>query len=132
MRGGDGQEIDPGDLSRLVSPPGVVLVLAAEHQADVDVFVFGREHEATRLDDACNAFHNYQLTWTPERIQIGVDGRVYKVFDNPGNGDRTRWPFDQAQYLILNIAMGGDLGGAVPAQFTADQMEVDYVRVYQR
>lgn len=86
----------------------------------------------TRLDDACNAFHNYQLTWTPERIQIGVDGRVYKVFDNPGNGDRTRWPFDQAQYLILNIAMGGDLGGAVPAQFTADQMEVDYVRVYQR
>jgi hypothetical protein len=27
--------------------------------------------------------------------------------------------------------MGGTLGGAVPAAFTSDQMQVDYVRVYQ-
>jgi beta-glucanase (GH16 family) len=87
---------------------------------------------STRVADACTAFHNYQVTWTPQHIQIGVNGQVYSVFDNPGTGDRTRWPFDQPQYLILNIAMGGSLGGAVPTSFSADQMEVDYVRVYQR
>jgi beta-glucanase (GH16 family) len=87
---------------------------------------------STRVADACTAFHNYQVTWTPQHIQIGVNGQVYSVFDNPGTGDRTRWPFDQPQYLILNIAMGGSLGGAVPTSFSADQMEVDYVRVYQK
>ena len=87
---------------------------------------------STGVSDACTAFHNYQLTWNADRIQIGVDDRVYMVFDNPKTGDTTRWPFDNAQYLILNLAIGGDLGGAVDPAFTAQQMEVDYVRVYQR
>jgi len=54
------------------------------------------------------------------------------VFDNPKTGDTTRWPFDNPQYLILNLAIGGDLGGAVDPAFTTQQMEVDYVRVYRR
>jgi hypothetical protein len=29
------------------------------------------------------------------------------------------------------VAMGGSLGGAVPASFEQDQMEIDYVRIYQ-
>lgn len=87
---------------------------------------------STVLANACTAFNRYQLTWTPDRIQIGVNDSVYMVFDNPKDGDRTRWPFDQPQYLILNVAMGGDLGGPVDASFTTDQMEVDYVRVYRR
>ncbi len=33
--------------------------------------------------------------------------------------------------LILNIAMGGNLGGDVDPAFTQDTMEVDYDRVYQ-
>lgn len=87
---------------------------------------------STPLSNACGAFHDYQLTWSPERIEIGVDGRVYMVFDNPGNGDTTRWPFDNPQYLILNLAIGGDLGGAVDPAFTTQQMEVEHVRVYRR
>lgn len=87
---------------------------------------------STVLSNACTAFNRYQLTWTPDRIQIGVNDSVYMVFDNPKDGDRTRWPFDQPQYLILNVAMGGDLGGAVDTGFQSDQMEVDYVRVYRR
>jgi beta-glucanase (GH16 family) len=86
----------------------------------------------TRVADACTAFHDYQLTWSADRIQIGVDGVVYMVFDNPRTGDTTRWPFDNPQYLILNLAIGGDLGGAVDPAFTTQQMEVDYVRVYQK
>jgi beta-glucanase (GH16 family) len=87
---------------------------------------------STTLADACTAFHNYQLTWTNDKIQIGVDDTVYFEFANPKAGDTARWPFDNPQYLILNLAIGGDLGGPVPADFTPQQMEVDYVRVYRR
>lgn len=86
---------------------------------------------STALADSCTAFHNYQLTWTASRIQIGVDGVVYNTFDKPNNADSTVWPFNRPQYLLLNVAMGGALGGSVPGSFASDSMQIDYVRVYQ-
>jgi beta-glucanase (GH16 family) len=87
---------------------------------------------STLLPNACTEFNRYQLTWTPQSIRIGVNDTVYMVYDKPAISDATVWPFDNPQYLILNIAMGGDLGGAVDPGFTTDRMEVDYVRVYRR
>jgi beta-glucanase (GH16 family) len=84
------------------------------------------------LSDGCTGFHNYQLTWSADKLQLGIDGNNYFEYLNPKDGDYTKWPFDKPQYLILNLAMGGDLGGAIPANFVSDQMEVDYVRVYQK
>jgi hypothetical protein len=34
--------------------------------------------------------------------------------------------------MILNLAIGGDLGGTVDDDIFPVRMEVDYVRVYQR
>jgi beta-glucanase (GH16 family) len=42
------------------------------------------------------------------------------------------WPFDQEFYIILNLAMGGSMGGTIDPGFTSDTFEIDYVRVYQR
>jgi beta-glucanase (GH16 family) len=86
----------------------------------------------TMVPDACDAFHNYQLTWTKDRIRVGVDNVDYFEFENPKDGDVRKWPFDKPQYLILNIAVGGDLGGKVDDSIFPVQMEVDYVRVYQK
>ena len=86
----------------------------------------------TSLTDACTSFHNYQLTWTPEKIVIAVDDFKYFEYTNPKDGNFANWPYSGPQYLILNVAMGGALGGSIPASFVSDQMEVDYVRVYQR
>jgi beta-glucanase (GH16 family) len=82
--------------------------------------------------DSCTNFHNYQLTWSADEIAIGIDDIAYFVYKNPKNGNYAQWPFDNPQYLILNLAIGGDLGGVVPATFTSQQMEVDYVRIYQK
>jgi beta-glucanase (GH16 family) len=86
---------------------------------------------ATTVPDACSGFHDYQLTWTPDSLAIGVDGKVYYTYPNPGKGSAS-WPFDNAQYLLLNLAIGGDMGGAVDDAIFPVQMEVDYVRVYQK
>ena len=86
----------------------------------------------TTVADACTSFHNYQLTWTADKIVIGVDNRNYFEYINPKDGNFNNWPYSGPQFLILNLAMGGNLGGPIPAGFVSDQMEVDYVRVYQK
>ena len=85
------------------------------------------------VPDACEAFHDYRVTWTPQRIAFAVDGRDYYVFDNDGAGDAETWPFDTPFHLILNIAVGGDWGGeeGVDAAAFPQRMEIDWVRAYQ-
>jgi beta-glucanase (GH16 family) len=86
----------------------------------------------TTIPDACNEFHRYQMNWTANRITVGVDDRYYYQYSNDGSGN-AEWPFESPQYLILNIAVGGDWGGQMgvnDAIFPA-RMEIDYVRVYQ-
>jgi beta-glucanase (GH16 family) len=85
----------------------------------------------TRIADACTAFHNYQLTWTPNEILIGVDNINYFRYARNGAG-YAAWPFDFRQYLLLNIAIGGDLGGRVDDAIFPVTLEIDYVRVFQK
>jgi beta-glucanase (GH16 family) len=86
----------------------------------------------TTIPDACTAFHRYQLHWTANRIAVGVDDRNYYQYSNDSSGN-AEWPFDSPQFLILNVAVGGDWGGQMgvnDAVFPVT-LEVDYVRVYQ-
>jgi beta-glucanase (GH16 family) len=87
--------------------------------------------KTTTVADACDAFHNYQLTWSEDRVVIGVDDKNYNQLIKPKDGDYKKWPFGSPQYLLLNLAIGGDLGGAVDDRSLPQQMEVDYVRVYR-
>jgi len=85
---------------------------------------------ATELREACSAFHTYQMHWTAERIRFGIDGKTHFEYANAGTGV-AQWPFDAPQFLILNIAIGGDLGGEVDDSNFPVHMEIDHVRVYQ-
>lgn len=87
---------------------------------------------STSLSNACTEYNKYQLTWDADRITIGVNGLDYFTFSNPKNGSVQEWPFSSPQYLLLNLAMGGDLGGTIDDARLPAQMEVDYVRVYVR
>lgn len=88
--------------------------------------------KSTTVNDACDVFHNYQLYWDNEQIAVAVDDKYYFQFANDKSGDYKKWPFDHPQYLILNLAIGGDLGGAVDDSIFPSKMEVEYVRVYQK
>ncbi|WP_448660246.1 glycoside hydrolase family 16 protein [Sphingomonas sp. CJ99] len=86
------------------------------------------------VTDVCEAFHDYSVTWTPEAVEIAMDGKPYFRFDNDGKGDRATWPFDKPFRLILNIAVGGTWGGSKGIDDAAfpQRMEVDYVRYYRK
>lgn len=81
---------------------------------------------STVLTTSTTEFHNYTMEWTPDTIVFLVDDNVYHTVANSPD-----LPFDSDFYLILNIAMGGSLGGDIDPAFTQDTMEIDYVRVYQ-
>jgi beta-glucanase (GH16 family) len=78
------------------------------------------------------SFHLYQLTWTADEIKIGMDGRNYLRYRNEGKGIE-QWPFNEPQYMLLNVAVGGSWPGS-PNDSTVfpARMEVDYVRIYQK
>lgn len=88
----------------------------------------------TPLLTCSDDFHTYSLEWTPERIDIAVDGNVYFSFENDGTGDTGTWPFNRPFYIILNVAFGGGWGGAEGVDYSVlpCDMQVDWVRVYQK
>ena len=77
-------------------------------------------------------FHNYVVDWSPEIINWYVDDVKYFSFKNDNNGSES-WPFDQTFHLIMNVAVGGNWGGAkgVDDSIWPRRMEVDYVRVFK-
>lgn len=75
-------------------------------------------------------FHVYSVNWSENEISFLIDDEIYYTY-NPSTKDASTWPFDADQFLIMNVAMGGTLGGTIDAGFMESTMEIDYVRVYQ-
>ena len=71
-------------------------------------------------------FHLYSLVWNRSSLKIYIDNKLLVSLSNTSNV-----PYDNPHYLLLNIAMGGVMGGNIPASFSQDTMEIDYVRFYQ-
>jgi beta-glucanase (GH16 family) len=84
------------------------------------------------LNGVCQGFHRFQLLWQTDRVAFYVDDRFIFQYNKPVNGNSNNWPFDQPAHLLLNVAVGGNLGGSVNlATIPAMGMKVDYVRVWQ-
>ncbi|MFS4493804.1 family 16 glycosylhydrolase [Maribacter sp. 2308TA10-17] len=82
---------------------------------------------STSVPTATSEFHNYTVEWTADSIKFVVDDElIHTSFVNASDT-----PFNSDFFFIMNIAMGGTLGGAIDDAFTEDTMEVDYIRVYQ-
>lgn len=77
-------------------------------------------------------FHTYSAIWTEQCIQFYVDGKEMGSPVTRSTVLPSTYPFDQRFYLILNVAVGGNLPGDPNATTQFPQtMEVEYVRVYQ-
>jgi len=86
------------------------------------------------IPTAQSDFHVYAVEWTSDFIKGYADGTCYFTFPNDKTGNKNTWPFNAPFYLKLNLAWGGDWGGAqgvdeskLPATY-----EIDYVRVFQK
>jgi beta-glucanase (GH16 family) len=83
-------------------------------------------HGGQTISTASSAYHVYSLEWYPEKMVFKVDG-IHHYTYNPEIKNSETWPYDAAQYILLNIAIQPSIAGS----FTQSAMEIDYVRVYQ-
>ena len=89
-----------------------------------------------QIDSQVDDWHTYQLWWTPDTIKMGVDGGIndaHLTYNKPSGATNDNWPYDDPMDIIMNVAIGGTLGGDefVPSGSFNYEMYVDYVRVYQ-
>ncbi len=92
------------------------------------------------VPDFDSEFHTYEANRTDKKIEFSVDGKLYYTYEPDVRNEET-WPFDDPFFIIMNIAMGGNLGSdpnlesdglknGIDPNLQKVRMEVDYVRVY--
>ncbi|MFH5882175.1 carbohydrate-binding protein [Liberiplasma polymorphum] len=84
-------------------------------------------------------FHLYEMIWEPGRIELFIDGERFAIFGynpdlNRNIANSAAWPFDERFHLILNLAVGGDWGGArgIDSDAFPTEMQIEFVRVFQK
>jgi len=87
------------------------------------------------LQNVFDIFHKYGIEWTKDAITFFIDDKIFfksakgqdgRIVSNEG------WPFDKPYYLILNLAIGGNWGGEIDDTIFPNEMQIDFVRIYQR
>lgn len=94
----------------------------------------GKQKGGSKLiPDAQDSFHVYKMEWTSSQVLWTIDNDTYFAYANPGNGTDS-WPYVKDFFMILNVAIGGNWGGAqgIDDSIFPQSMLVDYVRVYQK
>jgi beta-glucanase (GH16 family) len=81
--------------------------------------------------DIADDWHTYAVDWNEERIQWYFNDEMYYEL-KPEDLNGREWVFDAPFFIILNLALGGTLGGFIdPTLEFPIQYLADYVRVYQ-
>ncbi|MDF3035155.1 MAG: hypothetical protein K0S28_429 [Paucimonas sp.] len=82
-------------------------------------------------DSWADAFHTYAVHWSPNKISWYVDDMLFATRTPADLSNSADWTFENYKYyLILNMAVGGNLGGKVDDTALPQTLQVDHVRVY--
>lgn len=80
-------------------------------------------------DKFSSGFHIFSFTWTPNKLIWIVDKQQFFYLTR---AEMTDFPFDLPQFLICNVAVGGNWPGSPDGTTVFPQhMIVDYIRIYQ-
>jgi beta-glucanase (GH16 family) len=76
-------------------------------------------------------WHEFGIYWKPDQISWHVDGDIYFI-STPQSVKPNDWVFNQPFSMILNMAVGGNLGGPLaPDLPDSVKLLVEWIRVYE-
>ena len=115
--------------------PGYDWIAGSVHGGTSGAAELNGTQQYTTTGFSAAAWHTYGMIWTKGQIQYYVDSpsNIYATFTTTnGSFSATTWPFDAGpQFIILNLAVGGDWPGNVNSSTVfPGNMLVDYVRIY--
>ena len=84
----------------------------------------GRGQTVEMPNGFADEYHTYAIDWFPDQIDWYVDG---VLFGSQQKVDRD-WVFDHEFYLVMNLAMGGNLGGPIKSDLNQARMSFDWIR----
>ena len=107
---------------------------ASIHTTDFNHMIGTQKSGQVIVPTATDSFHVYSLEWDSTYIRYLVNDDPYFFIYNDSNGDENKWPFNNPHYIILNLAIGGDWGGAQGIDNSAFpmEMEVDFIQVFKK
>lgn len=112
----------------------------------------GPKNATTTVPGSTTGYHRYGIIWDEKTITFTIDGKKTWTYDpslyvpqGDGTGNNDIWPYNDYFYLIMNVAIGGTLGGSIVGANGIEKtiinkdevigpkgrMIVDWVRVYQ-
>jgi beta-glucanase (GH16 family) len=112
-------------------------VHASTHTKDHNFNLETQKTALTDLSTFSSEYHIYGLEWTPTEIKVFIDDNYFFTSTKDASWDWQKWPFDKKFHIILNLAYGGNWGGAkgiddaIFERTEGVRMEVDYVRLYK-
>lgn len=92
------------------------------------------EHLTAKDPFWATRFHIWRMDWDEDYIRIYVDDEMINEIDLSKTVNLSQDganPFHAPQYILFNLAVGGDNGGEVLPDGLPLRYEVDYVRVYE-
>jgi len=102
------------------------------HTKTLNFHQHNQRTEVVYVPNLFNEFHEYAIEWKENEITFFLDKKKHQTFTRNDNDTDAEWPFNQEFYLILNLAIGGNWGGAVDDQIFPSTMQFRYVKVYER
>lgn len=81
-------------------------------------------------------FHTWRMDWDEQSIRLFLDDELLNEIPlattvNGSIGNHAN-PFTEPQYILLNLALGGDNGGPIDDSALPMRYEIDYVRLYEK
>lgn len=93
-------------------------------------------HFTDRDSKWAKRFHIWRMDWDEETIRIYLDDELLNEIKQSeavnGKLGKEAQPFKKPQYILLNLAIGGDNGGTIDDKAFPMKYYIDYVRVYQK
>jgi beta-glucanase (GH16 family) len=88
----------------------------------------GRLTVETPLSDD---WHEFSITWKPNEITWFVDDQQY-FQATPESVAPNQWVYEHPYYLLLNLAVGGNLGGPLAEDLpSSNKLLVEYIRIHE-